>query len=266
MRQIPNLDVHITHDCNFQCESCAHFMQHKFRGTHVSLDVMESWYKDWYQRIEPKSIGLLGGEPFLHPNLSEMCHLSRKYFPNSEIEVVTNMTLVHLHPELWKDLIKYDITLSISIHSRDPDYAKVMKPKLKIAKEWKKKGVRITLYDSVKEWNMVYKGDGKDIMPFEDLDPQGSWRCCPTGQICFQLHEGHIWKCAPLAFLPLMKKKYPDISEKWDPYLTYKPLKSDCSDDALDEFFNRGCEVFCSMCPSKPTQIHKQNPLINRIR
>ena len=63
MRQIPNLDVHITHDCNFQCESCAHsFMQHKFRGTHVSLDVMESWYKDWYQRIEPKSIGLLGGE------------------------------------------------------------------------------------------------------------------------------------------------------------------------------------------------------------
>ena len=114
-----------------------------------------------------------------------MCHLSRKYFPNSEIEVVTNMTLVHLHPELWKDLIKYDITLSISIHSRDPDYAKVMKPKLKIAKEWKKKGVRITLYDSVKEWNMVYKGDGKDIMPFEDLDPQGSWRCCSQVKFVF---------------------------------------------------------------------------------
>ena len=82
------------------------------------------------------------------------------------------MTLVHLHPELWKDLIKYDITLSISIHSRDPDYAKVMKPKLKIAKEWKKKGVRITLYDSVKEWNMVYKGDGKDIMLLKILIPK----------------------------------------------------------------------------------------------
>lgn len=266
MREIPNLDVHVTHDCNFQCENCAHFMQHKFRGTHIPLEEMESWYSKWHQRIKPINLGLLGGEPFLHPNLPEMCHLTRKYFPNSKIEVVTNLTLIHLHPELWKDLIESDVRLTISIHSRDPNYVKVMNPKLEIAKEWKKRGVRVKLEDSVKEWNKVYIGDGEDILPYEDLNPQVSWDHCPTGQICFQLHEGHIWKCAPLAFLPLMKKKYPNISDKWDPYLTYKPLKSDCSDYALNSFFDRKCEVYCSMCPSLPEHQDKKNPLINRIR
>jgi len=60
MREIPNLDVHVTHDCNFQCENCAHFMQHKFRGTHIPLEEMESWYSKWHQRIMPTSLGLLG--------------------------------------------------------------------------------------------------------------------------------------------------------------------------------------------------------------
>lgn len=266
MREIPNLDVHVTHDCNFQCENCAHFMQHKFRGTHIPLEEMESWYSNWYQRIMPTNLGLLGGEPFLHPNLPEMCHLTRKYFPNSKIEIVTNLTLIHLHPELWKDLIESNIELSISIHSRDPDYVKVMNPKLRIVKEWKKKGVKVKVEDSIKEWNKVYMGDGENILPYEHLNPQESWKQCPTGQICFQLHEGHIWKCAPLAFLPMMKKKYPNISDKWDPYLTYKPLKSDCSDNELNYFFERGCEVFCSMCPSLLEHQDKQNPLINRIR
>jgi len=195
-----------------------------------------------------------------------MCHLTRKYFPNSKIEVVTNLTLIHLHPELWKDLIESDILLTISIHSRDPNYVKVMNPKLKIAKEWKKKGVRIKIEDSVKEWVEIYKGDGEYILPHEHLKPEESWNNCPVGQICFQLHEGHIWKCAPLAFLPMMKKKYPNISDRWDPYLTYKPLKSDCSDEEVNEFFSRGCEVYCSMCPAHAEHHDKKNPLINRIR
>ena len=58
----------------------------------------------------------------------------------------------------------------------------------------------------------------------EDLDPRKLE--CASSQIVFNFMKVifEMW------YVPLMKKKYPDISEKWDPYLTYKPHKSDCSD------------------------------------
>lgn len=272
---VRHLEVHVTHDCNFQCEGCGHFNQHRFRGTNLSVDLIESWYKKWYKRISPPEISILGGEPFLNPYLPELCHLTRKYFPFApEVKLVTNASLIHLHPNLWKDLIETDIILDVSIHSDSQKYAKVMTPKLKIVREWRDKGANVIIsdvalnkWDDYSRWRHFYIGEGENIMPFEDNNPEESWNNCPAGQICFQLHEGHIWKCAPLAFLPLMKKKYPNISEKWDPYLKYKPLTSDCSDEEINEFFSRGCESVCSMCSSKPVYFMKtKDPLRNEIK
>ncbi len=271
MISIPHLEVHVTHDCNFQCEGCGHFNQHRFRGTNLSLDLIESWYKKWYKRISPSEVAILGGEPFLNPQLPELCYLTRKYFPFAQIDLVTNASLIHLHPNIWKDLIETDTRLAVSIHSDTRKYEKVMMPKLKIAREWKDIGVNVVFYDFAVRtkfgWVNFYKGEGENIMPFEDNNPEESWNNCPANQICFQLHEGHIWKCSLLAFLPLMKKKYPNISEKWDPYLKYKPLTSDCSDEEISAFFSRGCESYCSMCPSKPVYYRDtKDPLRNEIK
>ena len=127
MISIPHLEVHVTHDCNFQCEGCSHFNQHRFRGTNLSIDLIESWYKKWYTRISPSEIAILGGEPFLNPYLPELCHLTRKYFPfSSEIDLVTNASLIHLHPNLWKDLIETDIRLAVTIHSNSKKYADIL--------------------------------------------------------------------------------------------------------------------------------------------
>lgn len=272
MISIPHVEFHVTHDCNFQCEHCGHFNQHKFRGTHISLEELESWFKKWHRRISPKSMSILGGEPFLHPHLPEICHLTRKYFPfTPQLDIVTNASLMHLHPNLWKDLIETDIKLSVSIHSDTEQYGKIIAPKLKIAKEWKDRGVNVIFYDfaldkwnDYSRWRQMYRGEGENIIPYEDNDPEESWNNCPTDQKCFQLHEGNIWKCSLLSYLPLMKKKYPNISEKWDPYLKYKPLTPDCSDEEVSAFFSRGCESYCSMCPSKPVYfMGTKNPLRN---
>lgn len=262
MKRIPNLDIHITHKCNFTCDSCSHFMNHGF-DTHVSLNECELWMSYWNERLIPDNIGILGGEPFLHKNLKEYCYLTRKMWPNSNIEIVTNLTLIHLHSEIFEDIIKNDITLSISIHSNDPTYLQLIRKKILTINDWKSKGVKIKIYNSIKDWNQVYLGYGKDIMPFEDNNPKQSWENCPTGQICFQLHQGKIWKCAPLAFLPMMKEKY-DISEKWDPYLEYVPLSPNCTDKELEDFFDKGAEKFCSMCPSNKKSLKKNSPLLRK--
>ena len=264
MQIIPNLDIHITHRCNFTCDSCSHFMNHGFTD-HVPIQECKTWMLNWNKRILPKNIGILGGEPFLNKNLKEYCILVREMWPTNDtkIELVTNSSVIHLHPNIFETLIEYNIALSVSIHSNDSNYLNIIRKQINKIKDWKNRGLKIIKYDSYNTWSMVYKGYGDNISPFEDNDPISSWKNCPTGQICFQLHEGKIWKCGPLAYLPLMKKKF-NISEKWDPYLKYIPLSPNCSDEELKEFFERGSEHFCSMCPAKQNNFKKSSPLIRK--
>ena len=87
------------------------------------------------------------------------------------------------------------------------------------------------------------------MAPYEDNDPQQSWNHC-VSKHALQLHENKLWKCPALAYLPMQAKKY-KLSEKWSPYLKYKPLDIDCTDEELKEFLSREHESYCSMCPAK---------------
>jgi hypothetical protein len=63
------------------------------------------------------------------------------------------------------------------------------------------------------------------------------------------LYEGKIWKCAPIAYLNMQKRKF-RLSAKWDPYLQHEPLASDCDASALEAILRREDKDVCSMCPS----------------
>jgi organic radical activating enzyme len=237
-------------------------MNHGFK-TEVDIDECRQWMLNWKDRIFPKNIGILGGEPFLSKNLKEYCYLTREMFPQCKIELVTNGFLLHLHEDLDKVLIENNIILSLSAHNtKDSSYVNIFKKKLETIKKWKDNGVVINLYKlDDNSWSKVYKGFGNNVEPYEDNNPELSWKHCPSGQICFQLHEGKLWKCAPLAYLPMMKEKY-NLSEKWDPYLKYVALSHECTDSELKEFINKGAESYCGMCPSHPNFTKKNNPLL----
>ena len=64
------------------------------------------------------------------------------------------------------------------------------------------------------------------------------------------------------AYLNLQKEKYGKmLSKKWNPYLQYKPLSADCSNEDIIEFFNRKAEPVCGMCPKNPQFFNKKDPL-----
>jgi molybdenum cofactor biosynthesis enzyme MoaA len=69
MASIPFLEMHVSHACNFRCQSCSHFSGNGNRGL-VSLEEAETWMRGWQNRLLPKVFGLLGGEPTLNPQLS----------------------------------------------------------------------------------------------------------------------------------------------------------------------------------------------------
>lgn len=263
---IPHLEIHITHKCNLTCEGCLHFTNHRHTGT-LTLDELKRSMGLWSRRLLPMRFAILGGEPCLHRELVEIVRLAREMWPDprTEMELVTNGLLLHLHPELPQALVAARMRLSISIHSDatiSPRYETKLARNLALAHEWQRNcGIELNIDDSLNEWTRGYHGMGSRILPFEDGDAQQSWDNCVTGQQCFQLFEDRLWKCAPLAYLRLQTRKF-ELSEKWNPYLRYRPLDPGCSDQEIVDFFAKGAESVCAMCPASPQKFIKKNPLL----
>ena len=256
--KISHLEWHISHACNFTCESCCHFSNHKFTGD-ISIDEISNWYKLWNHRIEPDTIDILGGEPLLNKSIYEIIKITRESWKFSKIDITTNGVLLYKYPKLPEYLQEYDIGLKISKHGTNTEYNKIWNSIVDQVQTWKKQyNIAVNFWQSDQVWFRLYKGFGNNIEPYDDRNPQESWNNCITGQDCWQLYEGNIYKCAPLAYLPMLSKKY-KISNKWDYYLTYKPLTPDCTDEELEEFFNRKAESYCAMCPKQPQKFLRKN-------
>ena len=264
MIDIEQLELHVTHACNFTCEGCSHYSNHGHTGN-ISLDDCEEWLYGWSRRVKPKTFTILGGEPTLNKNLPEIVYMVRAMFPDptTGIDVITNATGLHLQPRLPQMLVATGATLAVSIHSTEhPNYIKKFKRGYKLAKKWKHDlGVWVEFWDFTnKEWVRQYKGFGDTMMPYEDNNPRKSWEVC-ISKYAMQLHEGKLWKCPALAYLPMQAKKY-NLSDKWNPYLKYQSLEVDCTDEELEEFLNREDESFCSMCPANRDVYTKPDPTL----
>ena len=260
MINIPNLEIHLTHSCNLKCESCSHYSNHGHSGI-LSLEEAERWFDLWHKRINPKEFSLLGGEPTINPDLVKFVLLSRGYWPEALLRIVTNGFFLHRHPELPLAMKKVSkAELYLTIHHNSLEYKEKILANLKLIDDWiKKYRIKVFVYESFKSWTRRYKGFGSEMEPFEDMQPRLSWENCPA-KYCPQLFEGNIWKCAPLAYLEMQDAKY-KLSKKWKPYLKYKPLPIDCSDKQLLDFFNLEEEHYCGMCASKPRRLKLPLPL-----
>jgi hypothetical protein len=201
----------------------------------------------------------MGGEPALHPDLTKFVYLSRKMWPNSYIEVISNGFFLHRHPDLCEALRKTRTVLGVSIHHDSPEYNKRFAPVYKLMREWMDKGAEIEVRPSIQHWIRQYQGFGNTMEPYEDNDPKNSWKYC-VSKLCVQLHEGKLWKCPALAYLPMQAEKY-NLSEKWDPYLKYVPLDQECDEKELRDFFTRREESFCKMCPNAEHYFTPDSPL-----
>lgn len=259
-RRIVNLELHVTHACNLACESCSHYSNHSHKG-HLALHDAKQWFEDWSPRVEPEVFSLLGGEPTIHPDFPEFVPLVRRYWPRTHLRIVTNAFFVHRHPTLPEVLrADPDVSIHVSLHHESHEYLADVWDNLQLLERWRDQlGIRIDAALSTRNWTRRYTGYGAQMMPFDDGNARASWECCPA-RTCPQLHEGRLWKCAPLAYLPMQQERF-GLDEAWSPYLAYAPLVADCSDSELDEFLAREDESVCAMCPAHPRPFAIPMPL-----
>jgi organic radical activating enzyme len=257
---LANLEIHVSHACNLSCESCSHYSNHNHKGM-VSLDEARRWLEPWSRRLRPATFSLLGGEPATHPDLSDFIPMTRNLWPRAQIRLVSNGLLLHRHPELPKRLSEAgDAVLEVSLHHRSQAYARRIEPVLALLREWRSTyRIQIRLTDSFSQWTRRYKGYGAAMEPFEDDDPRLSWENCPA-RYCRQIVDGKLFKCGPLAYLPMQQQKF-GLSEKWQPYLAYRPLNPDCPDEELAEFLGYEEESYCRMCAADPPRFELPLPI-----
>jgi len=249
MIECANLELHVAHGCNLSCESCAHYSNHHHAGM-LSLAAAREWLLAWNQRLSPRQFSLLGGEPCLNSALPQFVWLAREKFPTSEIIVVSNGFLLNQHPRLPVALRGTKTTLHISVHHDSDEYQRKLEPVRELVADWQRRwGIDVSWRDSFENWTRRYRGFGKEMQPFDDGDPEASWRSCPA-KWCLQLHEGKLWKCPAIAYLGMQDRKY-GLGDEWRPYLEYEPLGPDCSDVELWEFVERQTEAVCGMCPAR---------------
>ena len=259
---ISRLELHVTHACNLTCDSCSHYSNHGHRG---NLDPAQAdrWMAAWSDRVLVEGFNILGGEPTINPRLSEFVVLVRRHWPAANVRIITNGFFLHRHPELPATLAAVgNADLALSIHHDGAGYLERLRPVLELLATWQRDhGTIVHTWHSHEGWTRRYLGFGAEMLPFEDGRPRQSWEICPAKN-CKQLHDGKLWKCPPLAYLALQKAKY-ELSNKWDPYLKYRPLDAGCTDDELDEFLALEDEAACSMCAAERLPFRPPNPLRN---
>lgn len=261
MINVSHLEWHVTHSCNFTCMGCGHYTNDGYRED-IEVENLREWYSTWSKKIRPRELCILGGEPLLHKSIVDIIYMTKTMWDiqdDQEFEVVSNGLLFDRVPDIAKALIDNNCVLTITKHSDDDNYVRLFD---KSIDSIKKSGVSYRIHDSVGNWLQTYHGYGCSIEPMYSDDYNLSWDNCPTGQENFQLLDNMIYKCAPLAYLPLQKRKYGDkLSTLWNPYLNYIPLTSGASDFDVLEFFTKGAESVCSMCPKYKKYITKESPL-----
>jgi len=264
---VKNLEIHAAHSCNLSCLSCSHYSDQNHKGI-ISPETAEEWMEPWTHRLRTDKLSILGGEPLINKRLPEFLKICRGLWPDPKIVLTTNGFLAKTFgDELPRALAATETLVNISIHHNGEEYMERFNEQKHIFRRWEDTfGITVTYRQSVNPtagisegWTRRYKGKGTSFRPFEDNNPRKSWVYC-AAKGCMQVFEGELWKCPAIAYLRMQCEKY-GVSEHWEPYLKYKGLDINCSDEKLIEWLRKEEEPICKMCPAKPAPLQLPNPL-----
>jgi len=193
---IPCIEVHLADHCNLNCKGCSHFSPFADR---IFADIVQ-YTKDLKQLSRLASnirkIRLLGGEPLLNPNITAFVFASRKYFPYSDIQIISNgILLPTMKEEFWQDCQRAKVTIEVNIA---PPF-----------------------FEKQQMWTTIVKSHGIRVRAFRKtefidfIDANGSSeekenfkRCRKRFQLFPMLNEGKIYNCFIPATVHYFNNKY----------------------------------------------------------
>lgn len=183
---LPYVEMHLSDMCNLNCRGCTHFSPLFHR-----VDADFASRMDDVKRLAGKVshimvFRLLGGEPFLNPEVGAYAEGIRKLLPWTRLDIVTNGLLVpKLSNEVLESLHYAEVVVDIT------EYPPTHEIVDEITKKLDDSGVKYT----------IGRLEGKSCFnkPLE-LVPSGKYpqKCISTG--CVNLYKGKISRCPTLMY------------------------------------------------------------------
>ncbi len=204
VQQQPRLEyfvLNILDHCNLRCKGCDHFSplaEERF----VSL---ENIINDLHQMsvLTDKcvsKIGIMGGEPLLHPHLPEIFAAARKEFPNTVIRLVSNgILLLKQDDAFWDACRDYNILLELTKYPINLDYDKIMR-------KCNSEGVDFKFYGSSGKVEKTLYKMPMDVEGMQDTK-RSFWNCYHVNT-CILVMEGKIYPCTIIPNAVHFNKKF----------------------------------------------------------
>jgi Radical SAM superfamily/4Fe-4S single cluster domain len=260
---LPFLETMITYNCNLSCHGCTNYSDYNMSGM-VPWEKGSDWIRAWRERLDIPDFGIIGGEPLLHPDVSQWIYGVRDLLPKSQIRFTTNGKLVLKKFNVIKQLIEIGNTVvKISVHQPQEFYTQEAVNKLFNYAKWSPitehginrwegpNGTKLQI-NFPQTFVKTYQGQFDSMLPHNN-NPADAFENCVQQQ-CPLLYEGKIFKCSSIALLKKVTSDWgKDTDPLWQSYLSYHGIDHSCSDESLTSFLSQfGMpETICSMCPSK---------------
>lgn len=239
---INNIDYHIIDKCNLNCASCNHFSS-LVPSTDTGKSLAQitgdltllSKFKDEFETLT-----LLGGEPTLHPQLSDILRIARKRFPNNNINLVTNGTLYDKFGEWKAALVETRVNVLISIYPYCDDIQDRVKQ------------IHDTLSPEVAVDNDITTiNSGFGYQFFSNRDNAASEdeiMNCARRVYCPQLKDGKLYLCHFLAQFNRLKDYFGDEIEFGLDGREYLDLRGNVTVEDLYNFIYGAYPDACNHC------------------
>lgn len=196
------LEYHIVDHCNLNCKACSHFCNlsdKKFMNVEdIEKDLAR--LSTIFEGID--KIRILGGEPLLHPQVTEFMKITRKYFPNSSVRLVTNgILLSQMKEDFWETCRQNNIIIDFSKY---PATHKIFPDLLDLCF---KNGVSIR--DGWAFAGDIHVANGFQAFhnPDGNSSPDKAYSKCIF--ICNILKDSKLYICSKAAYAEIYNEKFP---------------------------------------------------------
>ena len=239
---VDKIEIPVTYACNLQCKHCT--VHAPYLHGHVP-DLFSS-LRIWSEKLLPKMILVLGGEPLLNPDLPQILETIRRLYSSSDILLITNGLLLADAPSLfWDAIVKTGTRITISAHLEN--YKTMCE---KIDAKLEADGIRDieiyceNFYDS---WATLWKYDSNNFPVLEMQASAPIFQEC-LSKNCFTLHGDYLYRCNLMYGLKMLQEQC-----RWHPKIrameTIEGIGHWNTSQQIVEYLTGGnCYSACAYC------------------
>lgn len=109
------IELHIVDNCNLKCKGCTSFSNISKQPNFIDTRMLAIRLQHLRELFTIKNIRLLGGEPLLHPDITNVLKAVRQGLSHSHIELVTNGLLLNkMSKDFFETCNKNNIKIIVS--------------------------------------------------------------------------------------------------------------------------------------------------------